>query len=186
MLESLEDRTVPSGLTLSPQTLSATAGNATFFLPLAAMTDSDGNTNPMDYTAAVNYGDGGGTTSASVSWNMTCFGVNGFHTYANAGSYTVALTVTDSDGDQASLSETADVTSNGGGGMGQGPTVTSPGNQGDAVGDPVALQINASDPNGDPLIFSATNLPAGLSMDPGSGFITGTVAVARTPTAPTS
>ena len=32
-----------------------------------------------------------------------------------------------------------------------------------------------SDPNGDPLVFSASNLPTGLSIDPATGLITGTI-----------
>jgi hypothetical protein len=38
----------------------------------------------------------------------------------------------------------------------------------------VSLQITASDADGDPLTYSATNLPAGLSINAASGRITGT------------
>lgn len=41
------------------------------------------------------------------------------------------------------------------------------------VGMPVHLQMHATDPDGDMLVFSATVLPAGLSIDPMSGLITG-------------
>src|SRR5262249_17356754 len=40
---------------------------------------------------------------------------------------------------------------------------------------PVTLQIQASDPDGDPLTFSATGLPTGLSINPTTGLISGTL-----------
>ncbi len=44
-----------------------------------------------------------------------------------------------------------------------------------AEGDAVSLDADATDPDGDPLIYSATGLPAGLSIDPFSGIISGTL-----------
>ena len=58
------------------------------------------------------------------------------------------------------------------------PTFSSPGNQSGRVGIGVSLQLSASDPDGTPLTYSASGLPAGLTILPGSGTITGT------PTAP--
>ena len=40
----------------------------------------------------------------------------------------------------------------------------------------VAVQLAASDPDGDPLTYSATNLPAGLTVNPATGLIAGTLA----------
>jgi hypothetical protein len=57
----------------------------------------------------------------------------------------------------------------------QPPMVTNPGNQSSVVGANVNLAIGASDPNGDTLSYSATGLPAGLSINAGTGVITGTV-----------
>jgi YVTN family beta-propeller protein len=54
------------------------------------------------------------------------------------------------------------------------PTITNPGNQSGRVGTAVNLAISASDPNGDALSYSATGLPAGLSINTGTGNITGT------------
>lgn len=51
-------------------------------------------------------------------------------------------------------------------------------------GDTVALPVDAGDPDGDPLTYTATGLPLGLSIDPNTGAITGTIAsaaVAATP-----
>jgi hypothetical protein len=52
-------------------------------------------------------------------------------------------------------------------------TVTNPGNQTTTVGTAVSLQINGSDSGGASLTYSATGLPAGLSIS-SSGLISGT------------
>jgi hypothetical protein len=53
-------------------------------------------------------------------------------------------------------------------------TVTNPGNQTTTAGASVNLQINATDTRSETLSYSATGLPAGLSIDPASGLISGT------------
>jgi hypothetical protein len=60
------------------------------------------------------------------------------------------------------------------------PVVTNPENQTGVVGANVNLAINASDPNGNTLSYSATGLPAGLSINPSTGVITGTLTTAGT------
>ena len=55
------------------------------------------------------------------------------------------------------------------------PEVTNPGDQESVRGQSVSLQIVATDPEALPLTFSATGLPANLSIDPDTGLITGTV-----------
>ena len=61
----------------------------------------------------------------------------------------------------------------------QPPALLSPGTQSNTEGDTITpLQIVASDPDlasGDSLTFSAANLPPGLSIDAGTGVITGTI-----------
>ncbi len=57
------------------------------------------------------------------------------------------------------------------------PIVQNPGNQEIAEGGSLALQIQASDPENDDLTYSATGLPASLSINPQSGLISGTVEV---------
>ena len=54
------------------------------------------------------------------------------------------------------------------------PTLTNPGSQAHTVGDAVSLQLSANDPDGDSLTYSASGLPAGLSVN-SSGRISGTV-----------
>jgi non-reducing end alpha-L-arabinofuranosidase len=54
-------------------------------------------------------------------------------------------------------------------------SVTSPGNQAGTVGTAASVQVHASDSaSGQTLSYSASGLPAGLSIDSGTGLITGT------------
>ena len=55
------------------------------------------------------------------------------------------------------------------------PEIVNPGTQNNTELDDVSLAIVASDPNGDTLSYSASGLPVGLSIDPASGVISGTV-----------
>ena len=62
-------------------------------------------------------------------------------------------------------------------------TVTGPGNQTSTVGTAASLQIAASDSaSGQALTYTATGLPAGLSVNSTSGLITGTPTTAGTST----
>ena len=61
------------------------------------------------------------------------------------------------------------------GGGGNTVTVTNPGSQTGTVGTPASLQIQASDSaSGQTLSYSATGLPAGLSLNSSTGLISGT------------
>ncbi|MBS2961452.1 putative Ig domain-containing protein [Actinocrinis puniceicyclus] len=60
------------------------------------------------------------------------------------------------------------------GGSGNTVSVSNPGSQSSTVGTPVSLQISASDSGGASLTYSASGLPAGLSINSGSGLISGT------------
>ena len=68
------------------------------------------------------------------------------------------------------------------GGLPMGVWVTNPGSQNTMVGNPVSLQIAASDSNGAPLslIYGATGLPVGLSINTTTGLISGTPTAAGT------
>ncbi|WP_055590725.1 protease pro-enzyme activation domain-containing protein [Streptacidiphilus griseoplanus] len=62
-------------------------------------------------------------------------------------------------------------------------TVTNPGNQSTAVGTAASLQIKASDSaSGQTLTYSASGLPAGLSINSSTGLISGTPSTAGTST----
>jgi hypothetical protein len=56
------------------------------------------------------------------------------------------------------------------------PSVDDPGDLSNAENDPVAFAIAASDPDGDDLVWSATGLPRGISIDPATGIVSGTFA----------
>lgn len=62
-------------------------------------------------------------------------------------------------------------------------TVTNPGDQNSTAGTPVSLQMQASDSApGQTLTYSASGLPAGLSINPGTGLISGTPTTLTTST----
>jgi serine protease len=72
------------------------------------------------------------------------------------------------------------IVNGGGGGGGNTVTVTSPGNQSGTVGTAASVQVSASDSaSGQTLTYSATGLPAGLSIS-SSGLISGTPTTAGT------
>ncbi len=60
-------------------------------------------------------------------------------------------------------------------GPNQPPVVTNPGNQTGVVGANVSLAVSAADPDGDTLSYSAAGLPAGLTINSGTGLVTGTL-----------
>ena len=68
----------------------------------------------------------------------------------------------------------------GGGSSGNTVSVTNPGNQSGTVGTAQSVQIRATDSGGAALTYSATGLPAGLSINSSTGLVSGT------PTAPGS
>jgi Glycosyl hydrolase family 48/Cellulose binding domain/Putative Ig domain len=89
-----------------------------------------------------------------------------------AGSYTTTVTVNDGSG---ASSVNFDWSVGTGTGTGNTVTVTNPGNQTGTVGTAVSLQIQASDSaTGQTLTYSATGLPAGLSISSSTGLISGT------------
>jgi hypothetical protein len=63
------------------------------------------------------------------------------------------------------------------------PILANPGPQSSFEGNTVALQLSASDPDGDPITYGATGLPSALSINPGSGLISGTLAFTSAGTA---
>ncbi|HEX6499368.1 MAG TPA: putative Ig domain-containing protein [Micromonosporaceae bacterium] len=67
-------------------------------------------------------------------------------------------------------------------GSGNTVTVTNPGSESATVGTPVSLQIQASSSGGATLTYSATGLPAGLTINSSTGVISGTPTTAQTTT----
>ncbi len=97
-------------------------------------------------------------------------------TPTTAGTSSVTVTAKDTTGASGSATFTWTVSS----AAGNTVTVTSPGNQTGTVGSAVSLQVSASDSaSGQTLTYSATGLPAGLSIS-SSGLISGTPTTAGT------
>ena len=88
-----------------------------------------------------------------------------------AGSYTTTVTVNDGSGaSSVNFDWTISATS-----TGNTVTVTNPGSQTGTVGTAASLQIKATDSaTGQTLTYSATGLPAGLSISSSTGLISGT------------
>ena len=88
-----------------------------------------------------------------------------------AGSYTTTVTVNDGSGaSSVNFDWTIGAT-----GTGNTVTVTNPGTQAGTVGTAASLQIHASDSaTGQTLTYTATGLPAGLSISSSTGLISGT------------
>ena len=63
-------------------------------------------------------------------------------------------------------------------------SVTNPGNKTNTEGDSVSFSISATDSTGGTKKYAADNLPPGLSINPGTGSITGTVAVGASADSP--
>ena len=154
---------------------------------VAEFTDADGNTNPSYYMANISWGDGQ-SSGGSVSYANGTFSVQGTHTYAELGSHTTTTTISDTaDGATVTVSGTATVADASLAWTNNAPTITwnasttappfipNPGAQANAEGNAVALPVAASDPNNYPLTYDALGLPTGLSINPSTGLIAGTV-----------
>src|SRR5439155_21513959 len=95
--------------------------------------------------------------------------ISGTLSSTSAGTYRVTATASDS-----SLSNsqafTWTVTH-----VNRAPTLTSPGAQTSAENTSIALQLVATDLDGDALTYSATGLPASLTLNPATGLVAGTL-----------
>ncbi len=137
------------------------AEGETVALTLAA-TDPDGD--------ALTYSASGLPTGLSV--NTATGVITGTLGYTvSAGSpYSVTFTADDGNGgiEMTTLTWTVD-DRNG------APALSDPGTQTSAEGETVTLALRATDPDGDGLGYAASNLPVGLSVDPATGEISGTI-----------
>jgi hypothetical protein len=119
-------------------------------------------------TGTLSYSASGLPTGLSISSSTGV--ISG--TASTAGTYSVTLTGKDSSGPSGSASFTWTV---GSGSTGNTVTVTNPGSQSATVGTAVSLQVSASDSaSGQTLTYSASGLPAGLSISSSTGLISGT------------
>jgi virginiamycin B lyase len=105
-----------SGLALSP------GWNVAYNGPVASFTDNNPNGTATDFTATIDWGDGGtspGTVSANTAGG---FDVGGSHTYTAVGSYTVAVSIQDVGGAALTVNGTAQVSQLAAGGTTLAPT----------------------------------------------------------------
>ena len=145
---------------ISPQT---SAEGVSVSLATSA-TDSNTNVN-LSYTLS------GEPNGLSIDHNGVISGSTDYSAAeVNGGVYTVIVSVTDSKGAAASQSFNWFVTD-----TYRQPTLTNLGAKTNAEGDAASLQIAVANPEGNPLAFSASGLPAGLTIDPTSGLISGSV-----------
>ena len=141
------------------------------------------------YNFTWNFGDGSTSVDTDIPESGTSSVIN---TYEIAGSYTVTMTV------NGKLNTKKQSTCKikgqlpmvmvevGPAGGNNPPGVTNPGPQTNDEGDTVSLQIGATDDPGDTLAYSATGLPANLSINSNTGLISGTVASGAAASSPYS
>ena len=156
-----------------------------FTVPPPNRSDAEGDV--VAFAIAANDPEGSAVTFAAsglppgVGIDTVSGVVSGVITYAaSPGSpYTVVITITDGAGltDSASFQwAVADAN--------RDPSVDNPGSLSVAEGDPVTLAMSGSDPDGDTLTWSATGLPGGLSINPSSGIVSGTVSYTAAASSP--
>jgi hypothetical protein len=134
------------------------AENATISLQLVA-SDPDGTAPTYSATGL----------PASLSVNATTGLITGILSFTSAGTHTV--TATASDGSLTNNKTFTWTVSN----VNRAPTLTQPANQSSAENAVISLPLAASDPDGTALTYSATSLPASLSVNATTGVISGTL-----------
>ncbi len=100
-------------------------------------------------------------------------------TAATAAPYSVTVTVDDGVGGVDDQTLQWDIAA-----VNVDPEVSNPGDQSDNEADTVSLTISATDADGDVLTYGATGLPAGLTINPSTGQISGTIATGASTTSP--
>ncbi len=163
-LDPLEDRCTPSTVVVlaNPGTEVNAVGDTVYLALLAS--DSAGN--------ALNYSESGLPTGLSL--NTSTGVISG--TVGGSATFPYSVTITAADSVNPSISATESfpwwITSSG--------TITvslsSVSTQTNIEGDSPTLSLYATDSASNPLIYSASDLPPGLSIDPNTGDISGTLA----------
>ncbi len=163
--------------------IAATSSNSA--VDLAAFKNTDGTV----AVVALNTGSAADPITYSLSGTGTPNGATVTPYLTNGSSNVAAQAATSVSGGSFSASIPArslvtyvvGSTGSGGGGGGNTVTVTSPGNQTGTAGTAESVQIHAADSgSGQTLSYSATGLPAGLSISSSTGLISGTPTTAGT------
>src|SRR5579862_7231218 len=122
----------------------------------------------------------GNTTSGTITFPnfVSAWASHGM----NLGTMNYQILATESFGGCSGNSSVTVSQGGGGGGGGGGNTVsvTNPGSQSGTVGTAASVQVHATDSGGAALTYSASGLPAGLSINSSSGLISGTPTAAGT------
>ena len=133
------------------------------------------NDTTVSVTASATDANSGDTLTYSASGLPTGLSINSSSgvisgTPTAAGSYSTTVTVTDDGTGTLSDSEsfTWTITAN------NAPVLSAIGNQSGTIGSAVSLSPTASDADSDTITWSASGLPSGLSINSGTGAITGT------------
>ena len=138
------------------------AEHATITLPLVA-SDPDGTA--LTYSAT--------GLPPALTINAATGVISGTLSFTSAGAHTVTVTATDLAGATGSTNFTWTVTN-----VNRPPVLTAVADQTSAENAAITLALVASDPDGDTLTYSATGLPAGLTIAPTTGVISGTLSYA--------
>jgi hypothetical protein len=80
-------------ITAVATSVSGTEGVAISGATVASFTDTNPNATASDFTATINWGDGTSTTGTVVAQTTGGFAVDGTHTYADEGKYTVDVSI---------------------------------------------------------------------------------------------
>jgi len=81
-------------ITASPVDFSATEGTA-FNDAVATFSDDNPNATPADFTASIDWGDGSSPSAGTIFASSAAFAVTGMHTYADEGTFTATVTISD-------------------------------------------------------------------------------------------
>jgi endo-1,4-beta-xylanase len=120
----------------------------------------------------------GNTTSGTITFSnfVSAWASHGM----NLGTMNYQILATESFGGGSGSSSATVSQGGGGGGGGNTVSVTNPGSQSGTVGTAASVQVHATDSGGAALTYSASGLPAGLSINSSSGLISGTPTAAGT------
>jgi Bacterial Ig-like domain (group 3)/Putative Ig domain/Calx-beta domain len=156
-------------VSVTADSFSATAGTSTGSITVGSFTDNDPTlTSPSSFTATINWGDGTSSAGTITTGTGGAFNVSGIHTYLSYMAFTTTVSVTDTYNSRSgSANNTATVA--------DPVTLTNPGTQTKTEGDSVSLTISHTPSSG--VTLTATGLPPGLTFNPSTGAITGTVAI---------
>jgi PKD repeat protein len=97
-----------AALTATPVTITGVEGTAVTGA-VANVADANHDGSAADLTATINWGDGSPADTGTVTGTNGSYAVNGSHVYADQGTYSVTVNVTDDGGATASTTSTANI-----------------------------------------------------------------------------